>query len=904
MKKENGITLISLVITIILILILATVSIYTGVDIYENMRVKNFVAKMQTIQVAVDKLCDKYTVQEINSKTGVNYNDASVPEKSIEVLEKVINENGNEDDATKSWYPSAGDNIKTNYRYLSKDKISSDLEIKDFDTAIFFNPRTRNIIAVKGIKYENHMYYRQYDLPKGQELNQPSLDNDFSLNVSVKTFNNKAVIYVETDKSIAELKYYKKKDNGEYGEAVTAKNIKEIPISESGTYKIEAKLFTSANENGTIIKTADNVNVAIVNKPMLAGGMTPIKYDESGNQVVTTADDEDWYNYGSETKRWANAKLKDGSVYVWIPRYAYYIHYNNSANISGGGTINVKFMKDTSSTITTSGEPLKTVVEEGNEIGYRVMPAFQNGAENGFANGEWDSELTGFWVAKYETTQRDDGKPQNILINTDSWRGLNPAKMFSLCRKMESDFKDTYFDSSIESASGRLLYGQYGKDENNIDTHLMKNSEWGAVAYLADSIYGAGATNIVKAPSYNIQDCSAPEYSSTHDNYTGIYGLSGGAFDNVAAGVNISGQYNYENKSTKYATIYNSDINTNNIYGDAMKETTRWNNNYCAYPEKLIIRGAFINTNTTSGIYSYQEKHYFAAIGDNVNSTFRPVLIVEQSSNNRILGNASQIAGNSANIGKKVNYGKLYGTYEGLKSDWEILYADDFNVYIITTGALPARNLNDALDQDYNGTSDFSNQEETINSDKYPAVADGWLYKIYSEGNLLYNSSYENMKCTEYLLDNTNPKWADLKNSKAKWVIGGPTMELLIASYNEVNTSNLKDIPDISSSAYGYPRVLSDENDLPNTNTRPWNHGTSYWLAAPSSDSADNTGGKGMRRVLDYSSTGHYANIENLLYYSGEVFSVGFRPVVCLNSNVILTENPTTHAFDLSEATE
>ena len=60
--------------------------------------------------------------------------------------------------------------------------------------------------------------------------------------------------------------------------------------------------------------------------------MTPIKFkmpteSEIGQTVTTAIDDESWYEYGEtyEARKWANEKTQDGSMWVWIPRYAYKI---------------------------------------------------------------------------------------------------------------------------------------------------------------------------------------------------------------------------------------------------------------------------------------------------------------------------------------------------------------------------------------------------------------------------------------------------------------------------------------------------------------------------------------------------------------------------------------------------
>lgn len=180
-------------------------------------------------------------------------------------------------------------------------------------------------------------------------------------------------------------------------------------------------------------------------------------------------------------------------------------------------------------------------------------------------------------------------------------------------------------------------------------------------------------------------------------------------------------------------------------------------------------------------------------------------------------GNAVDIASDSSNIGKNVNYEV---SYIGSGSGWQILYADNNNVYIITTGYLTSSNLQAYVaGNKYSGTSDFSDLTN------YPAVRDGWLYKIYGS---TWTSNNQNVKATEYLLDSGiwNEKY---KNSYAKWAIGAPTMELLVASYNAVNTPTIN-IEDLNTN--GYPQTIS--SGLTNTSSRPWNHGTPYWLACPS----------------------------------------------------------------------
>jgi prepilin-type N-terminal cleavage/methylation domain-containing protein len=80
-----------------------------------------------------------------------------------------------------------------------------------------------------------------------------------------------------------------------------------------------------------------------INKPKIITGMTPIKWNGT-TWVDTTESDTDWYNYTTADKKWANARTQDGSMWVWIPRYAYQTATNYHASTTG--SINVKFLKD------------------------------------------------------------------------------------------------------------------------------------------------------------------------------------------------------------------------------------------------------------------------------------------------------------------------------------------------------------------------------------------------------------------------------------------------------------------------------------------------------------------------------------------------------------------------------
>ena len=203
-------------------------------------------------------------------------------------------------------------------------------------------------------------------------------------------------------------------------------------------------------------------NKAQVNTPKLANGMIAIKYKTE----VT----------GS---KWANAITKDGSMWVWIPRYAYRITYNDSTDRSKGGTIDIAFLKGTTNEFldnSIQGEVVTAINTDGTtpQGKWVLEPAFTLGTEN----------ISGFWFAKFEASNTDgygdnsvtaDNPDLTLKIkpNVTSWRNISALNIFTACQSLTSESKyNTYFNS-----------------KSNVDTHMTKNVEWGAVAYLAHSKY-------------------------------------------------------------------------------------------------------------------------------------------------------------------------------------------------------------------------------------------------------------------------------------------------------------------------------------------------------------------------------------------------------------------------------
>ena len=174
----------------------------------------------------------------------------------------------------------------------------------------------------------------------------------------------------------------------------------------------------------------------------------------------------------------------------------------------------------------------------------------------------------------------------------------------------------------------------------NLNSHMLKNSEWGAVAYLTESKYGRNGEEVTINDNSNYITADAgisvnPEQSST-GNETGIYDLSGGAYERVAAYYNGSSSLSSGSSfasqggtSTEYATAYTG-ITSSTSYkpGDATYETSGWHSDYADFVYSNVPffkRGGYCVNGSNAGVFSFN-----SSFGDVYsNYSFRMCLAVK-----------------------------------------------------------------------------------------------------------------------------------------------------------------------------------------------------------------------------------------------------------------------------------
>ena len=323
--------------------------------------------------------------------------------------------------------------------------------------------------------------------------------------------------------------------------------------------------------------------------PQLDDGMIPVVISDTGVVQTINSTDSNWYNY--KNKQWANVVLVNNNsranylnttgvtvneddilaYYVWIPRYKYKVWSVDNNNKKGKEQeIQIVFENKNDSKIL------------GTQIGeYRTHPAFTFG----------NTELNGIWVGKFETTGTAD--TPTIKPNVESLTFQNVSTQFATSQKL-----------------GTSTYGSTSK----VDAHMMKNSEWGAVAYLSHSKYGVNREVYINN-------------SSSH--YTG---RSGG---NVGGSTAINTVYTDQTSTTQNSTygFYTWDgyllsygTNTKTTIHDISKVASTTGNITGVYDMSggayEYVMGVFANSNGTlwSGSSTTRNSGFTGLLGSNGSS--------------------------------------------------------------------------------------------------------------------------------------------------------------------------------------------------------------------------------------------------------------------------------------------
>ena len=688
MKKEkivnnNGITLLALVITIIILLILASITVYSGMGTVRFSKYTSFKTEMKLLQAKVDGF---YSLK----KEEFDSNGIEMTQEQREIF--------NVSEVSNILLSKQKDleTLEKDFKYYSKDVLNN-LGIEGITGNYFININERIIISSEPFTYDGVNYYMLEQIDDG------GYNVSYSKNLGKVTFDASSSI-VDGEKGIIKLSNIKSenyvekwqiryREKGQQNWIVTNEffgNSYDIDVDKICDYEIQifhgneiesdivtisvgkpeqpsdSELTEIQKNNGVIeimfLKGTGYGVTNIPNEPILKDNMKAVYWDETGKEITDSDFDKArWYDYvaqtsGTEnggTSQWANAKVTvDGidSYFVWIPRYAYRIVYfdteenenlyRNSSSQDESTSQGITGYSDARGIVDSNGKrPLNVDTKLAISVNEKYfMP--HSAFEGDTSKGGWSENITGMWVAKYESSKNVNQKPVSIP-NVGNWKDLTISEMYILA----------------ENYNGEL------------NSHLTKNSEWGAVAYLSESKYGRNGTELAinNSSSYitgnsegssNATAQSGVTYpyntqqgglASTTGNIYGVYDMSGNSWEYVANYYNKSEEedlyttnagalVNDDRTSNEYVTVYdNIELSRGYLPGDATYETSGWNNNYAQFYNSkfpFLSRGGFYKGYSDdgaeiSGLFAFGPSQGYSYNGD----TFRMTLIVTDSYN-------------------------------------------------------------------------------------------------------------------------------------------------------------------------------------------------------------------------------------------------------------------------------
>ena len=387
----------------------------------------------------------------------------------------------------------------------------------------------------------------------------------------------------------------------------------------------------------------ENIQVT-VNEPLLTDGMIPVYYDEESNSWYKSdgknSYNSTWYNY--EEQIWANAITVNSekreyyetskvgtriavddinSMWVWIPRFSVLINNNEVA---------VTFV----------------------DTNKKSYPAFSFDGK----------ELDGIWFSKFESGMDEESEcisssltkkcndSNNLLYFAPNYNfatKITMANLFYAIRKME--LKDNIY--GFNGTGSKLNNdGTIKDDNNNLDIHMIKNTEWQAVALLSNSKYGKTGNNKYdkdnKLIINNNSDFTGKSYyqneifdyniaikgegASTTGNIYGIYDMAGGKREYVmvdTSDINIFDKKSNSGFTNKVKEYYYdngySDSDTTNLLKEKYSKDNLINN-------EPVTRGGYKNIGNIFNIYGAND--YLDKISVETNS--RACLIVLKENSN------------------------------------------------------------------------------------------------------------------------------------------------------------------------------------------------------------------------------------------------------------------------------
>lgn len=340
------------------------------------------------------------------------------------------------------------------------------------------------------------------------------------------------------------------------------------------------------------------------NAPDLATGMNPVYWDGT-TEIVKYTDsnltvlnpnwvEEDWYFYRNTRdeifdNKWANAKTKDGSFWVWIPRFVYVVRTNFHSSTTG--IIDVSFVEGTEDLTFFQNLVDSNLASAANET-WTSHPSFTFGS----------TQLTGFWVSKF-LANNNSGVPR-FMPGLTTWDQITIEGAFNEGRSIENE-------------------SVFGLTNTEIESMLIRNDQLMAVSTLSFSKYGR-SNDLITPPSIVTSGGGAGNFWTTEDglaqsstnNVHGVYDVGGAEYVPV-----------FSNRSGLPASVVTNSYNANpGLFAHRFEGYTDTQNfkghGFWEFAGGTIFRSYTTENNHTDGVTAWGgQQAGFAGFSSNTSTT-------------------------------------------------------------------------------------------------------------------------------------------------------------------------------------------------------------------------------------------------------------------------------------------
>ena len=465
-----------------------------------------------------------------------------------------------------SWYIADSANMNEKYLWYDYDnKVwANAITLKDSDKAIYDLTR-KNDLKLTNVKYNSgNVVIDEESLDIGlANYNDNAISNIFRIKFDdVK----KDKIYITSNSKIS---YYYDNKNKQFvfknGSKTVTSSKYEISKNKwyilgytydlnKVTFYIDGNNIGSSNIDGNIITPETfkigpdetfkeisknyKTSVEIIYDGLITG------YDEFVPMTLK--------EYYQSRKAGFKIKLEDvKAFYVWIPRFKYRVWNVTGENnvdsynaLKKGLEIVFENTNQSSGAIFCENNKCFSNIDKTIEVTktdndkFYTHPAFTN----------VDEEVTGFWVSKYEVSTNEENVIEST-VKKEVWRNNYLSNYYENVKKINTD----------------------------INYHVIKNTEWGAIAYLTYSKYGLCDENGCKRIEPNTTYISGNnEKDSTTNNKYGVFDMAGSAKEYTMSNISTDNNLNLNNSHFQNIPIGSDDYDLYHkdtfILGDATKE--------------------------------------------------------------------------------------------------------------------------------------------------------------------------------------------------------------------------------------------------------------------------------------------------------------------------------------------